>query len=104
MAQGAESLTGNHEDASWIPGLAKWVRIRHWSKVQCRSRMQLGYGIVVAAAPIWELVWEPPCAVGEALLKKKKQQQKKTNSYNKKRILENIQDWSTFLDVCTVIL
>ena len=53
----------NHEVAGLIPGLSQWLRIQH-----C-------YGHGVGQWPqlqLEPLVWEPPCAVGEALKSKKK--------------------------------
>ena len=39
-----------HKDAGLIPGLALWVKVQRYCELWCRSKMQLGSGVAVAAA------------------------------------------------------
>ena len=52
--------------------LPSGLRIHHCCELWCRSQTWLGSGVVVAAAQIQPLTWEPPYAMGAALKKEKK--------------------------------
>jgi len=66
------------------------LRIQHCRELQCVS-CRLGSNLALlwlwcrlaATAPILPLVWEPPCAAGEALEKKKKKRYLILNFYPK---------------------
>ena len=50
MVQQVKNPTSTHEDVSWIPGLAQWVKDLALPQLQCRLQMQLGSGVAVAVA------------------------------------------------------
>ena len=66
-AQQLKNPTRTHDEAGWIPGLDQQVK---------DLALLWPWGGLEAAAPIWPLAWEPPCAAGAALNKTK---QNKTN-------------------------
>ena len=77
--------TRNHEVAGSIPGLAKWLRIRHSCKLWCRSQTLLGSDVAVAVAGSYGSNWIPSlgtsewhgCDTKKQIKKKKKKKKKK---------------------------
>ena len=70
--------TRNHEDTGLIPGLAQWVKDVAGVAVSYGVGQKHGLDLVwlwlwpAATAWIQPLAWEPPCAVGVALIRPKK--------------------------------
>ena len=66
------------EDAGLIPGLPWWVKVWHchklWRRLQTRLRSEVALAVVLAsaAASVWPLAQELPCAASAAIKKKKK--------------------------------
>ena len=57
-----------------LSGLGIWhcCRLHSGSEIQLKSGVAMAVAWAVAAAPIWVLAWEHPCASGAAMRKKKK--------------------------------
>ena len=73
VAQGVRNPTSIHEDVSFIPGLAQWIKDPALLWLWCRP---------AATAPIRPIAQEPPYASGAALENTKQNKTKKP--YKKK--------------------
>ena len=74
------------EDVNSIPDLTQWVKNPALPQLWHMWQTWLEFSVAVAvaqasaAAPIWPLAWELPCATGAAL-KRKEKKKKKTFKY-----------------------
>ena len=76
-------LTGIHEDAGPILGLAQSVKDCQCHKLWHRS--QMGLGSRIAEVAVYQpLAWELPCAVGMALKKQNQKNDKKRTQLAKR--------------------
>ena len=72
LAQQVKNTISIHKDIGLILGLAQWVRIQHFCKLQGRSQMRLRSCCGQQLQLSFDLAWELPSAASEALKKKKK--------------------------------